>query len=133
MVTNKKLGNTFETEFCELLYVRGFWVHNMAQNAAGQPADVIAAKNGKAYLIDCKVCSSKGFPLSRVEENQDLSMSLWKASGNGEGWFALKIGEEIVMIPHFSIKALSHEKSSLTFEDIHEYGTPLEKWIKKCK
>ena len=132
-MSNKKLGNDFESQFCEILFEEGFWCHLFAQNQAGQPADVIATKNGNAYLIDCKVCSSKGFPLSRVEENQDMSMSLWEARGNGEGWFALKIGEEIVMIPHFSIKALSHEKSVLNIEDIHEYGTPLEKWIKKCK
>ena len=41
MATNRKIGNTFETEFCELLFQRGFWCHNMAQNAAGQPADVL--------------------------------------------------------------------------------------------
>ena len=40
MGTNRKLGNTFESEFCEMLYEKGFWVHNMAQNQAGQPADV---------------------------------------------------------------------------------------------
>ena len=40
MATNRKLGNTFEAEFCEALYAEGFWVHNMAQNQAGQPADV---------------------------------------------------------------------------------------------
>ena len=31
MATNKKLGNTFETEFCEILGKHGYWVHNMAQ------------------------------------------------------------------------------------------------------
>ena len=81
MSSNKKLGNGFETEFCEILSAHGFWVHNMAQNQAGQPADVIAVKSGHAYLIDCKVCSSKSFPLSRVEENQELSMELWKSCG----------------------------------------------------
>ena len=57
MSNNKKLGNDFESRFCEILYSEGFWVHNLAQNSAGQPADVIAARNGKTYLIDCKVCS----------------------------------------------------------------------------
>lgn len=55
MATNRKIGNSFETEFCELLFQHGFWCHNMAQNAAGQPADVIAVKGKTAYLIDCKV------------------------------------------------------------------------------
>lgn len=132
-MSNKKLGNTFETEVCNLLFAQGFWAHNMAQNAAGQPADVIAVKNGKAYLIDCKVCSGNRFPLSRVEENQNLSMDLWKLSGNGEGWFALKIKDEIVMIPHLLIKIRSAYQSALSIATIHEYGKSLEKWVNECK
>ena len=34
---NKKNGNHFEEEFCELLALHGFWAHNMAQNQVGQP------------------------------------------------------------------------------------------------
>ena len=132
MATNRKIGNSFETEFCELLFQYGFWCHNMTQNAAGQPADVIAVKNKTAYLIDCKVCSNNRFPLSRVEENQHFTMETWKACGNGEGWFALKVEDEIIMIPHFSMVALSYEKSTLNLTDIREYGTPLERWLKKC-
>lgn len=75
MATNKKLGNTFEAELCEILFKHGFWSHNLAQNAAGQPADVIAVKHKTPYLIDCKVCSRGKFPLSRVEENQHLSIA----------------------------------------------------------
>ena len=124
MATNRKIGNSFETEFCELLFQHGFWCHNMAQNAAGQPADVIAVKNKTAYLIDCKVCSNNRFPLSRVEENQHFAMKTWKACGNGEGWFALKVEDEIIMIPHFSMVALSYEKSTLNLTDIREYVYP---------
>lgn len=131
MGNNKKLGNDFESRFCEILYSEGFWVHNLAQNSAGQPADVIAARNGKTYLIDCKVCSNRGFALSRMEENQDLSMELWKACGNGEGWFAVLIGEQIAMIPHFTVKALRATQSHMNELEFREYGTPLERWLKK--
>ena len=131
-MTNKKIGNDFESDFCKILFENGFWTHNLAQNASGQPADVIAARNGKTYLIDCKVCSNRGFALSRMEENQDLSMELWKDTGNGDGWFALKVEEEeIVMIPHLSIKSFMRKKSVLNLTDIREYGTPLYKWVKK--
>lgn len=130
-MTNKKIGNDFESDFCEILFDKGFWVHNLAQNQAGQPADVIAARNGKTYLIDCKVCSVRGFALSRMEENQDLSMELWKATGNGEGWFAVLIDEQIVMIPHFTVKALRATQSYINELELREYGTPLEKWLKK--
>lgn len=132
MGTNRKLGNTFESEFCEMLYEKGFWVHNMAQNQAGQPADVIAVRNKTSFLIDCKVCSDNKFSLSRVEENQHTAMELWKSCGNGEGWFALKIENEVIMIPHYSIKALSHEKSVLNLKDIRDYGVKLERWVEQC-
>lgn len=132
MGTNRKLGNTFESEFCEMLYEKGFWVHNMAQNQAGQPADVIAVRNKTSFLIDCKVCSDNKFSLSRVEENQHTAMELWKSCGNGEGWFALKVEDEVIMIPHYSIEALSHEKSVLNLKDIRDYGVKLERWVKQC-
>lgn len=132
-MNNRKLGNSFESHLCDLLFNQGFWVHNLAQNQAGQPADVIAVKNRIAYLIDCKVCSGKGFPLSRVEENQDSSMEFWNDCGNGEGWFALNHAVGIYMIPHSTVKVfMESEKSSLTEQDILRYGIPLDKWVKKC-
>lgn len=132
MATNKKIGNDFEAEFCELLFGYGFWAHNMAMNQAGQPADVIAVKNKKPYLIDCKVCTNKRFPFSRIEENQHTSMELWKSSGNGEGWFALKCEGYVFMIPHFTMKAIAAEQSSISYEEMGEYGVTLDKWVKKC-
>lgn len=130
-MSNKKEGNDFERELCEMLSSHDFWAHNLAQNSAGQPADVIAVRNGKAYLIDCKVCSSRCFSLSRMEKNQDLSMSWWKDCGNGEGWFAILLGGIVYMIPHFIIRAYS--KSVMKPNDILECGMPFEKWVKKCK
>ena len=70
MKSNRAVGNAFEQELCELLFGYGFWAHNLKQDNAGQPADVIAVKNKVAYLIDCKDCSAKGFDLRRVEDNQ---------------------------------------------------------------
>lgn len=133
-MTNKKLGNDFESELCELLSSQGFWAHNFAQNQDGQPADVIAVKNKKAYLIDCKVCSTKkGFDLSRMEDNQDLSMELWKDCGNGEGWFAVKLESQIFMIPHFTVRAFRNQQSAMSPKDVFECGKPLDKWINQCK
>lgn len=134
-MSNKKIGNQFETELCEILSMYGFWCHNMAQNAAGQPADVIAVKNTKAYLIDCKVCSTdKGFALNRMEDNQDLAMKLWEECGNGQGWFAMKLPSgEIFMLPHFYIKARRHTQSYLSPGEIYETDKPIEKWVIKCR
>lgn len=133
-MNNKTLGNGFEAELGEKLSKYGFWVHLLNANKAGQPADIIAVKNKVAYLIDAKVCSSKGFALSRVEENQELAMTLWNERGNGQGWFALKVPtDEIYMLPHFCIQAYKNRQSILSFSEIHELGKPLGKWVEKCK
>ena len=132
-MNNKKLGNDFENELSEILSNRGFWVHLLNANKSGQPADIIAVKNKKAYLIDAKVCSSRGFALSRIEDNQDLAMDLWNDKGNGQGWFALKLKDQIYMIPHFCIKAYMVQQSSLSNAEIVTLGKPIEKWVARCK
>ena len=106
--TNRKTGTSFERELCEELARYGFWAHNLAQNSAGQPFDVIAARDGKVYPIDAKVCEKDVFRLVRIEDNQFSAMTLWKDTGNGEGWFA---------------------KTVLSRSDILEVGVPLELWV----
>lgn len=130
-MSNKKLGNDFEAQFCEILFEEGFWCHNLAQNQAGQPADVIAVRNGKAYLIDCKVCSNGKFALSRMEDNQDLAMELWRRCGNGDGWFAIRLEDKsIYMIPHYIIKAmLKKNKSDMSEFEITMNGYTILEWI----
>ena len=131
--SNRKTGNSFESELCEKLYRYGFWAHNMAQNKAGQPADVIAARNGKAYLIDAKVCSDGGFKLSRIEENQDLAMTQWNERGNGVGWFAIKINNEVYMICHHDMTLYAKSMSMLSYSDIRDNGIPFDRWVRMCK
>ena len=132
---NKKLGNDFESELCEMLSKEGFWVHNFTQNQAGQPADIIAVKNGNAYLIDAKVCSDNKFPLSRIEENQKNSMELWHDCKNGTGWFAFLIENEVFMMACTNIEKIKAEpfKSTLTLSDIVESGMTFKKWVQICQ
>lgn len=135
-MNNKKIGSDFEQELCEKLSEYGFWVHPMRQDNSGQPADVIAVRNKVSHLIDAKVCSDNKFPFSRIEENQDLAMELWKECGNGIGWFALKIRDtdtQIYMISHYTMKAYRNQQKSLSAKEIFELGTPIEKWVMKCK
>ena len=128
-MNNKKLGNSFEQEFCEILFLHGFWVHNLAQNQAGQPADVIAVKNGIPYLIDCKVCTSGTFNKNRIEENQYLSMQLWGDSGNNAGLFAVKFGENIYMA---QICIFDYtDKVNLPEKFFQEYAKPLGEWLEE--
>ena len=133
-MSNKKLGNDFESQFCEILSQEGYWCHLFAQNSAGQPADVIAVRNGKAYLIDCKVCINDTFPFSRIESNQHTAMTLWRESGNDYGWFALQLSnKDIYMIDHDLMIALSLTQSSIGEDLITHYGLPLGMWLKICK
>ena len=133
MKSNRAVGNAFEQELCKLLFEQGFWSHNLKQDNAGQPADVIAVRNKVAYLIDCKDCSSKGFDLRRVEDNQITAMELWNECGNGQGWFAFRVEGAVFMLPLLVIKAWGITHSSLSFADIRELATPFGKWVKKCK
>ncbi len=132
-MTNKKLGNKFELFFCEKLFSNGFWAHNFAQKQAGQPADVIAVKNTKAYLIDCKVCSKRGFNLDRIEANQDTAMDSWQKCGNGLGLFAFLVDEEIYMINYSWLDGYRCIKSFLSNLDIKTVGIPFDKWVMSCK
>ena len=134
-MTNKKLGNDFESELCEMLSKEGFWAHNFTQNQAGQPADIIAVKNEMAFLIDAKVCSDNQFPLSRIEENQKNSMELWHDCKNGTGWFAFLIGNEVFMMAYTNIEKIKEEsfRSTLTLSDIVESGMTFKKWVQICQ
>lgn len=130
-MSNKKLGNSFETDFCQLLYQHGFWVHNFVQSKDGQPADVIAVKNGKAYLIDCKVCSNNYFNLGRMEENQINAMTLWEEVGNGNGLFAIRLAMDnsILMLTKQECLSLLKEQKQIGFKKLKQLGKHIDKWL----
>ena len=129
-VINKKLGNDFEQELCQILADAGYWTHNFANRKNGQPADIIAVKNGKAYLIDAKECTREIFPLKRMEYNQELSMGLWIECGNIDPYFALKARNEIYMVDYTTVMDLIRNgKKQLNLEDMNKYGTRLATWL----
>ena len=131
MRNNKYLGNKFEKELSEILYNAGYWVHLLNQNKNGQPADIIAVKNKKAYLIDAKVCSLEKFAFKRVEENQHLSMQMFIDCGNTTPYFALKARNEIYMLSYKTIRDLIKQgKKQLNFAEINKYGTRLSTWLR---
>ena len=130
-VINKKLGNDFEKELCQILADAGYWVHNFANRKNGQPADIIAVKNGEAYLIDAKVCMYEVFPFRRIEENQHLSMDMWIDCGNIEPYFALKARNEIYMVAYTTVMELIRNgKKQLNLEDMNKYGVRLAIWLR---
>ena len=133
---NKQIGNSFESELCELLSQNGFWAYNAVNKSSGQPADVLAARNDVPYLIDCKVCSNDTFPLSRIEENQYNAMMLFNARGNEETYFALKFSDGVIYMLSAMLlfSAMNAGVKSLHRRDIEEnpYGCPFERWVEKC-
>lgn len=129
---NKAIGTKFENEFAKLLFSYGFWVHNLTINSSGQPADILATKKRRAFLIDCKVASTnKGFELSRIEDNQYYAMQLWMERYGDDGWFAIKYKEGIIMITLYKLEYARHlGLSTITYEKALEIGITFERWIK---
>ena len=132
-MNNRKIGNAFEDTLAEILHDYGFWVHPLNQNKAGQPADLIAVRNTKSFLIDAKVCSGKGFDLSRIEYNQELAMTMWSECGNGDGWFAILVDERVYMLSYQNLIRYRCQCSVLPGEVIKEIGAPIEEWVKRVK
>ena len=131
---NRRVGTGFEKQLCISLSGYGFWTHRMAQNSQGQPFDIIAARNGKSYPIDCKDCAKDIFKMERIEENQSSAMFLWRETGNGEGWFALRMTNGAVyFLPFSKLESLSLLKTVLSASDIRQHGVPLGEWVEQCE
>lgn len=130
-MSNKATGTQFEREFSRALSEHGFWVHRFQDNQNGQPCDVIAARNGNAYLIDCKDCQAGFFRLSRMEENQLNAMKLFELTGNGSGKFAIRfVPEEIYLVSYWQLAALKNKGyKKIDPMDCRLYGMELSAWL----
>ena len=132
-MNNKQAGNNFEKEFCEQLASDGFWAHFMGGNKNGQPADIIAVRNEKAYLIDAKDCENDRFVFSRIEDNQDSAMRLWELCGNNQGLFALRTSEGVYMLRYGRIQSLETLGwRSLNMMQIKTHSTPYAEWKERA-
>ena len=128
-MNNKQAGNKFEREFCEQLANDGFWAHFMGGNKNGQPADIIAVRNEKAYLIDAKDCKNDNFVLSRIEDNQHMAMRKWELCGNNQGLFALNTSKGVYMLRYGVINMLEATGfKSLNMDAIINFAVPYEEW-----
>lgn len=128
---NKKAGSAFEKLFVEYLTDAGFWVHIFQDNKNGQPCDVIAAKDGQAYLFDCKDCGKGYFRLDRMEENQLNAMELFRVTGNTGGMFAVRFPEgEIYLADYRVLRELKDQGvKSLGKSEMRGYARSLEDWL----
>lgn len=114
-MNNKEIGNNFEKEYTEILKNKGYWVTFITpkQNIGSQPCDLIAIKNNKPILIDCKTCKTHLFPMSRIEENQRQAYKMFTKFGNTEFILAIKYNEKIYEI---NMKNIDFTKKSIDLE-----------------
>lgn len=114
-MNNKKLGNSFEKEFADILRKKGYWVTFLSpkQHIGSQPCDLIAIKNNKPILIDCKTCKTHLFPIARIEENQRQSFKRYTKCGNTKFILAIKYNNEIYEI---DMKDIDFEQKSIELE-----------------
>ena len=130
MMSNKKLGNALEKQVAEYLADNGYWVHLLQQNKSGQPADLIAVNmKGVAFLIDCKACTTQGFKISRVEENQHLAMKKFYEKTGLYGWFAIGVKNVTYMMPYLDVYALNKEGvDKVSQPALKQNLAPLKQW-----
>jgi len=129
---NRSVGGRFEQELCEILGEHGFWAHNMQQNKAGQPSDIIAVKGKFHTLIDCKhIAGNDGFPFEQVRENQKFAMRMFQRRGGELGYFALKLPDDTIWLVSLErIETLKGRgKKKLTDHEIRTQTWSLEKWL----
>jgi len=129
---NKKSGTQFERVFADILAQNRFWVHLFQDNKNGQPCDIIAAKDRRTYLFDCKNCEKDYFLVSRMEENQFNAMFLFRRTGNRDGYFVIQFpGEEIYLLRYWIIKVfIECGLKRLSKQDCARYGRSLSWWLR---
>lgn len=90
---------------CSIFSAKGYWVHFISADARGsQPFDVIAVKNGKPIVFDCKTCKDKIFRISRLEDNQIMAFEKWLSAGNPMPYVAVEHNSRVYMIEYSRLK-----------------------------
>lgn len=104
-MNNKKLGTAFEKFVCRKLAEDGWWVHFMIPDARGaQPCDIIAVKDGKAVIMDCKTSKDHIFRVGRLEDNQVYCFERWRQCGNSEPIIAIEYKDRCIFLPYAELQ-----------------------------
>lgn len=113
--SNKKIGDDFEKEYARILKNKGYWVTFLTpkRHIGSQPCDLIAIKNDKAILIDCKTCKTHLFPISRIEENQRQAFKRYLKCGNTTFILVIKYNNKIYEI---NMKNIDFKQKNIELE-----------------
>lgn len=133
-ISNKSAGTQFEKDFAVRLAAEGFWVHLFQDNKNGQPCDMVAARNGITYLIDCKDCQGDFFELRRMEENQLNAMRMFEMTGNSRGKFAIRFASgKIFLVDYWQLEiSRNNGMKRIDRAGCELFGFDLERWLRHC-
>ena len=123
-MNNKKRGTKFEQDWCDYLSEHGYWAHFVEPKPDGsQPFDVIAAKDDKMYVYDCKTLKGNRFPLDRIEWNQRVAFArIGTIGGVKRQFIVIKNENGIYQIPFvLLIDKLVGEVPSINLKDYEDY------------
>ena len=93
---NKKKGASFEKDICNILAKHGFWAR--LDKGFAQTCDIIASKNNRSYLIECKTCKNDYFNMSRIEDNQNMSRERFAECGNNNAYVFYKLDDGRIFV-----------------------------------
>lgn len=102
-MTNKIKGSKFEQDVAERLSKQGYWATVLAgaNHTGSQPGDIIATKNNKFFIIDCKTLVSKTgrFTIDRAEENQILAYKKLCTVGSYNYFYYILWNYDVYAVP----------------------------------
>lgn len=102
-MTNKSKGSKFEEDVAWKLSKTGYWVTLLAgaNHTGSQPGDIIATKENKFWMIDCKTLESKTgrFTIDRAEENQILAYKKLCKVGSYNYFYYILWNNNVYVVP----------------------------------
>ena len=124
MYNQKRIGNSAEKEFANLMFRSGWWVHIFADKVNGQPFDIVMSKDNTVWFLDSKHVKDKDYFLhSRIEENQKNAFRMLTDRGTTQCGFVVKFSDGWRLLRYQSIdfsksKTSKDDMLPLVFKDI---------------
>lgn len=121
-----EIGKVTEFKIAQFFSDKGYWVYQCPKTEAGQPADLIIAKDNIITLVEVKHCKNNRFTLNRIEPNQLTTYDFYKTKGNTNHKILIKFKKGVYMMDFSYIKEfISQGYKSITVADLEELGERL--------